>query len=68
MSKSGCTTVLVDGPMTPNFARQPSTSLMVHSWNGYVAAFAFPILGKDDHPLLVGKCDVNARSDQAALA
>src|SRR5271170_1167936 len=29
MSKSGCTTVLVDGPMTPNFARQPRTSRML---------------------------------------
>src|SRR5262245_6990072 len=28
MSKSGCTTVLVDGPSTPNFRRQPSTSRM----------------------------------------
>src|ERR1043165_845106 len=28
MSKSGCTTVLVDGPITPNFLRHPSTSLI----------------------------------------
>ena len=30
MSKSGCTTVLVDGPKTPNFLRQPRTSVTVN--------------------------------------
>src|SRR5690606_16445586 len=29
-SKSGCTTVLVEGPMTPNLQRQPSTSGMIY--------------------------------------
>jgi hypothetical protein len=28
ISKSGCTMVLVEGPSTPNFRRQPRTSLI----------------------------------------